>query len=232
MMAKALAGAGARKVYILGRRKEVLERAAKTHPSIVPVVCDVGVKSSLQSAVDLVARDAGHVNLLVANAGIHGPGVAYNPATSVQELRRTLFDGAGTATVKAEQEFTEALHVNATGSFFTMLAFLELLDAGNKTAVRGGGFGGPSHGKSREGSDVPSVQSQVIFTSSAAAYSRHWTSAPAYAASKAAVAHLAKQAATNLVPHGIRVNALAPGGGSRPHGPSSLSPGGFSIMTD
>ena len=38
MMAKALAGAGARKVYILGRRKEVLEGAAKTHPSIVPVV--------------------------------------------------------------------------------------------------------------------------------------------------------------------------------------------------
>ena len=208
MITKALAGAGARKVYILGRRREVLEQAAKAHPSIVPIVCDIGVKSSLQSAVDHVARDAGHVNLLVANAGIHGPETGYNPTASVSELRRTLFDRAD-----AESKFTEALHVNVTGSFFTMLTFIELLDAGNKLASRGRGFGarrGAEDGSAT--SDVPpAVQSQVVFTSSVGAYNRHWTSTPAYAATKAAVAHLAKQAATNLVPYGIRVNALAPG---------------------
>ena len=214
MMTKALVGAGARKVFILGRRREVLEKAAKAYTSIVPVVCDIGVKASLQSAVDYVAHEVGYVNLLVVNAGIHGPEAGYNPAASVPELRRALFDGAN-----IEREFTEALHVNVTGSFFTMLAFIELLDAGNKLASRGGGFGAPStSGRGAEGGaggDIPpSVQSQVVFTSSVGAYNRHWSSTPAYAGSKAAVAHLAKQAATNLVPYGIRVNAVAPGGES------------------
>ncbi len=39
-------------------------------------------------------------------------------------------------------EFTSTFHVNVTGALFTMFAFLELLDAGNKEAMKGG-FGAP-----------------------------------------------------------------------------------------
>jgi NAD(P)-dependent dehydrogenase (short-subunit alcohol dehydrogenase family) len=199
-MAQGLASAGAKKVYILGRRKEVLEEAAKSHESLHPLVCDVGLKESLQAAVDIITKDSGYVNLVVANSGLVGPEARWHPDLSVSELRQRLFDGV------AMDSFTNTFHVNVTGAYFTMLAFLELLDAGNKNALKGG-FGAPL----AEGSDVPSIQSQVLFTSSISAYSRAWLSAPAYSGSKAAIAHLTKHASSNLAPYGIRANALAPG---------------------
>ena len=104
--------------------------------------------------------------------------------------------------------FTQTLHVNVTEAWFTMASFLELLDAGNKQAVSGaaGAFGAAV-----EGAKNPSIQSQVVFTASLAAFSRNWFTAPAYGASKVAILHLMKQAATNLAPYAIRANALAPG---------------------
>ncbi|KAI1085497.1 short chain dehydrogenase [Whalleya microplaca] len=199
-MTKALAGAGAKKVYILGRRKDVLDAAAATHPSIVPVECDVTAKASLQAAVDRVAADSGYVNLVIANSGVPGPETRFHPDLTVSGLRTLLFEDV------AMEDFTQALHVNVTGAYFTMLAFLELLDAGNKNALKGG-FGKPLE----EGSDVLSIQSQAVVTSSISAYSRFRLSTPAYSSSKAAIAHLAKHASTNLAKYEIRVNALAPG---------------------
>ncbi|KAL2255254.1 hypothetical protein VTK26DRAFT_3751 [Humicola hyalothermophila] len=61
------------------------------------------------------------------------------------------------------------------------------------------------------GDDVPSVQSQVVFTSSIAGFSRSAMSTPSYAASKAALTHLTKHSSSTLARFGIRVNALAPG---------------------
>lgn len=200
MMAKALAGAGAKKVYILGRRKDVLEKAAAEHGSIVPVECDVTSKESLQSAVDLVTKECGFVNLLIANSGTLGPVNKFNAQLPISEVRKTLFDDV------EMEDFTQAFHVNVTGAYFTMLAFLELLDAGNKNALKGG-FGAPI----KSGSDVPSIQSQVLITASIAAYSRAAASTPAYTGSKSAIAHLAKHASSSLAQYGIRVNALAPG---------------------
>ena len=55
----------------------------------------------------------------------------------------------------------DALARNITAAFFTMTAFLELLDAGTQKALQGG-FGKPA----REGTDVPSIQSQTMFTTS------------------------------------------------------------------
>ncbi|KAK6216488.1 hypothetical protein LQW54_003494 [Pestalotiopsis sp. IQ-011] len=200
MMAKALAGAGAKKVYILGRRKDVLEKAAAEHGSIVPIECDVTSKKSLQSAVDVVAKECGFVNLLIANSGTLGPVNKFNAQLPISEVRKTLFDDV------EMEDFTQAFHVNVTGAYFTMLAFLELLDAGNKNALKGG-FGAPI----KSGSDVPSIQSQVLITASIAAYSRAAASTPAYTGSKSAIAHLAKHASSSLAQYGIRVNALAPG---------------------
>ncbi|KAI1134983.1 NAD(P)-binding protein [Hypoxylon sp. FL0543] len=201
MVAKALAGAGAKKVYLLGRRKAVLESSAAHNPVFVPIVCDISSKESLQSAVDFIADDTGYINLLVANSGIVGPTKSFNPDFTIQQLRKNLFDDV------SMEEFTEAFHVNVTATYFTMTAFLELLDAGNKNALKGG-FGAPIKG----GSDkVPSIQSQVIIMGSLSGFSRDRMSTPAYSGSKSAILHLAKHGSTNLARYEIRVNALAPG---------------------
>ncbi|KAK0624424.1 hypothetical protein B0T14DRAFT_196076 [Immersiella caudata] len=199
-MARALATNGAAKVYLLGRRLDILQEVAKEHPSIfVPIQCDVTSKESLQAAVDAVTTQSGFVNLVVANSGVGGSPARWDPSLSIAEARQKMF------TEHSMEEMTQAFHVNATGAFFTMTAFLELLDAGNKNALKGG-FGAPF-----PGGKEPSVQSQVIFTASVAAFSRHPLSNPSYAGSKAAIMHLTKHSSSAMAPYGIRVNALAPG---------------------
>lgn len=89
-------------------------------------------------------------------------------------------------------DFTQTFHVNVTATFYTAIAFLDLLDAGNK-----------KHNVTQK--------SQIVVTSSIAGYNRRVTAGYAYAASKAAVTHLVKQMATNFTPYMIRANALAPG---------------------
>ncbi|KAK7954970.1 hypothetical protein PG996_015777 [Apiospora saccharicola] len=207
-MARALALNGAAKVYILGRRREVLEAAAKEHPSLVPLQCDVTSKPDLQAAVDVIRIDAGYVNLVVANSGSIGPAVRFDPAAqSVSELRETLF------TDFAMEDMNDTLSLNVTAAFFTMTAFLELLDAGNANALTGGGgWGEPLVAQGGgSGSDVPTIQSQVIFTTSISAFSRHWSSSPPYLTSKVAIMQVTKHASTQLAKFGIRVNAIAPG---------------------
>lgn len=72
MYAQALAANGA-KVYITGRRQEVLEKSASVHGSadkigssggqIVPLVMDVTNKDSIKGAVDHIAENDGYVNV-------------------------------------------------------------------------------------------------------------------------------------------------------------------------
>lgn len=194
-MARALAENGAAKVYILGRRMDVLEAAAAETRGLVPIGCDVTSKESLQAAVDRVAADSGHVDLLVANSGIFGPSSArWQPDLSVSELRDAMFVNGDMAGV------TNAFNVNVTGAFFTFLAFLELLHAGNEKKKKAVGPG-----------NVNPVQSQVVFISSIASFSRHNAGAPVYGATKAALTHLTKHTASAVARHGIRANALAPG---------------------
>ncbi|KAF2853570.1 short chain dehydrogenase [Plenodomus tracheiphilus IPT5] len=200
MIAKALSAGGASKIYILGRRKPALELAAAQHKNLIPIQCDITSKPDLQSAVDFITKDAGHINLFVANSGIIGPTATYNPSSSLGELRKSLFDDISMA------DFTNVFHVNTTATYFSIIAFLELLDAGNKAALKGG-FGAPLN----ETSDVPSIQSQVMVTSSIAAYLREHLAPPSYVGSKAAITQLVKQMSTGLARFGIRVNALAPG---------------------
>ncbi|KAJ4354127.1 uncharacterized protein N0V89_005860 [Didymosphaeria variabile] len=198
-MTRALAFNGAKKVYIIGRRLEKLEEAAREHESIIPIQGDVTSKADLQAAVDQITNEVGYVNLVIANSGDIGPPVRFNPDHSIKELRETLFTNAN------PEKMTNTLNLNVTAAFFTMTAFVELLDAGNKQALLGG------YGKPAEGSKVPLIQSHVIFTTSISAYSRHWTSSPAYLSSKVAIMQVAKHASSQLAHHGIRVNAIAPG---------------------
>ncbi|CAK7229890.1 hypothetical protein SCUCBS95973_007383 [Sporothrix curviconia] len=201
-MARALAANGARLVFLLGRRQGVLVAAAASingneeRAVAVPVVCDVGDKASLQAAVDAVtaALDAlpeGNVgvHLVVANAGVVGPAThRFDPValTSVQALRQRMFVDADMAAM------TGVFHINVTGAFFTAMAFVELLDAGNKTAPGG-------------------AQTQVLVTASISAFMRGAPSAPSYGGSKAAILQMTKQLAAVLAPYRIRANALAPG---------------------
>ncbi|RYO79033.1 hypothetical protein DL763_009437 [Monosporascus cannonballus] len=150
--------------------------------------------------VDVVSKETGFINLLIANPGIYGPPNSFGANDGIQDLHKKLFEEV------SMEIFTDTFHVNVTGAYFTLLAFLGLLDAGHKKALECG-YGAPASPESK----VPTSQSQVIIISGASGFSRGKNSCPAYAASKAVITHLFKHASTNLAVHGIRVNALAPG---------------------
>lgn len=197
-MARSLALNGASKVYIIGRRKEVLEAASKSIPSpniIIPLVGDVTSQESLSSIVKKIQSEVGYINLLIANSGIAGPIPSQNPSTytSVSDLRNSfLGPGAEASGQEGFERFVDTFRVNNAAVWYTIIQFLELLDEGNK-----------------KGNVVQ--KSQVIATGSIGAFLRVVKSGYAYGETKAAVTHMCKQLATGLAPFGIRCNALAPG---------------------
>lgn len=147
---------------------------------------DVTSKSDLEAAAQYVKEKSGYVNLVIANAGINGPtlyDLAPNP--SFEEFRDFLQD----CTV---EECNETFAINTTAVFMTMVAFLDLLDQGNKA------------GNVRQ-------KSQFINVSSVGAYNRMPLAGFIYNSSKAGAVHMVKQFATSLAPYGIRSNGIAPG---------------------
>lgn len=190
MMARALALNGAHKVYIVGRRKEVLEKAAQSVSTnnIIPLVGDVTSKSSLESVVSKIKSETGYINVLIANSGTLGPQASHpvDPnSSSVEEFQKAWFE-------TPMEDYTQTFNVNTSAVWYTIVAFLGLLDEGNKKG------------------DVEQ-KSQVIATSSIGGFNRNVPGGYAYGQSKAATTLLIKQLATSLVPYGIRSNAIAPG---------------------
>lgn len=188
-MAKALATNGARKVYIVGRRKETLEAAAKEslQGNIIPLVGDVTSKDSLQSIASQIEREAGYVNIVIANSGIGGPQTSspITPQTSLEDFQSALWN-------MPYEEYTKTFAVNVAAVHYTLIAFLHLLHSGN------------------EKGNVEQ-KSQFIVTSSIGGFNRNVPAGYAYGQSKAAATHLVKQMATQMVPYGIRSNGMAPG---------------------
>ncbi|MCJ1395512.1 hypothetical protein MMC18_008398 [Xylographa bjoerkii] len=128
MMAKALALNGAHRVYIIGRRKETLEAAAKESPhgNIVPIVGDVTSKDALSSITEQIKNEVGYINVLIANSGIGGPQTpAATTAKSIEEYQSILWS-------PSVEDYTRTFAVNASGVYFSIVAFLSLLDAGNQ----------------------------------------------------------------------------------------------------
>ncbi|CAL3962648.1 unnamed protein product [Diplocarpon coronariae] len=107
-------GRSAKAVYIVGRRKESLEKAAAEagNGSIIAVQGDVKSKESLEAVAEGMKKEQGSINVLFANSGVIGfKEAVWGPSV---------------------EEFTHAYHVNVSGVFYTALPFLELLDEGNK----------------------------------------------------------------------------------------------------
>jgi len=187
MMAKALEHNGA-KVYIIGRRLETLQTAAKEakYGNIIPIQGDVTSKEDLTRAVDIITNADGFINVLIANSGITGPTLRdLPPKASLTEFRDFLWQ-------TDVPTFTKTLEVNTSAVHFCIVAFLELLAEGNKRK------------------NVEQL-SQIIAVSSIGGFHRLALAGFSYAASKAATTHMMKQFSTVLVPYNIRSNVIAPG---------------------
>lgn len=95
------------------------------------------------------------------------------------------------------EDASKVVSTNIAGTYFTFLAFLGLLAAGNTHA--------DSIGKNG------SVQSQIISTTSTGGLYRAEAPSYIYNASKAGLNHLTKGLSSEYAKHGIRANAIAPG---------------------
>jgi NAD(P)-dependent dehydrogenase (short-subunit alcohol dehydrogenase family) len=134
-----------------------------------------------------VDAEEGHIDLLIANAGVSGPdlkGLGASP--SLNELQDKLWS-------PSVEAFASTYTVNTAATFFTIVAFLELLDKGNKKRHKA------------------AQRSQVLATSSISGFNRSVPGGFAYGGSKAATTQMMKQFATLLAPFNIRSNIIAPG---------------------
>ncbi|EPS94539.1 hypothetical protein FOMPIDRAFT_1026145 [Fomitopsis schrenkii] len=199
MIAEGLAVNGA-KVYITGRRKAVLEDAAKKfaeqnrgNGSIVPLVMDVTDKESIIASQKVIQHSEGKLHILVNNAGISGPLTPwFNDSSAPQHkdtetLGRALFDSA------SYNDWGSLFGINTSALHFVTTAFLGLLAEGSK--------------------DEALYTSSVINVTSISGNIKLAQNQFAYNASKAAATHLTKMFATEFelkkIP--VRVNAVAPG---------------------
>jgi NAD(P)-dependent dehydrogenase (short-subunit alcohol dehydrogenase family) len=180
MIAKALAKNGAAKVYIAGRRLEVLESAASAvGPNVIPIQCDVTSKDSLVAAAERVRQEAGFLNVLICNSGIGGPQVKpIEDETSIEDF-------AASNLAVSFEDYNNTFAVNTSAVWYTTMSFLSLLDAGNKKG---------------------NVQqtSQVLVTSSIAAFNKKAPGGYSYGQSKAAVNLVVKHLSVALPKWQIR----------------------------
>lgn len=190
MITKALALNGAHRVYISGRRKEVLEDAAKQSPhgNIIPIQADLSKKEGIEAMAEHIRKDIGYLNLIVANAGAGGPQVQQDASTTLKEVQER-------AMATSMEEWDSCFRINVYGAYYSIMAVLDLLDEGNK----------------RKNYCNGEVKSQVIVTGSIGGYSRLLGAGNAYRATKAAITHIAKCLTTSFQNFAIRVNTIAPG---------------------
>ncbi|KAJ4482523.1 hypothetical protein J3R30DRAFT_3287125 [Lentinula aciculospora] len=224
MMATALENNGAI-VYIVGRRHEVLHRAAQENSrfnNIVPLQGDITIRESLLDIVQIVKARHGYIDLLVNNAGI-ARNLYVHPLPSPEDSTETQSPPSPPASptcepsqpsIKAFQsalwdsgtpdDFAETFSTNVTAPYYTTIAFLELLHQGNLRQQESA--------FSRLIALPPFHSSQVITVSSSGSFRvDSKIVSMSYTLSKTASTHLGKCLANLLTPWSIRSNVLAPG---------------------
>jgi len=190
MATQALAANGA-KVYITGRRMEVLENAAKHHSphssqtklngQIIPIgPCDVTSKTDLERLVSEIESKEKYLSLFVAAAGVSGP-KGFADSTDAKEIKKELWK-------EGVDEWNATYNTDVTSVYFSTVAFLPLLQA------------------APEGH-----RSSVIVISSMSGKMRHSQAHFSYNAAKAATAHLSNMMSKEFAKTGVRVNSIAPG---------------------
>ncbi|KAL9102596.1 MAG: hypothetical protein Q9163_002276 [Psora crenata] len=192
MATQALAANGA-KVYITGRRMEVLENAAKSHDpagagKVIPIgPCDVTSKAELEKLIKELSSKEKYLNLLITNAGISGP-KAPPDTDSAAALHEKLWKG------ESVEDWQSVMNTNVTSVYFSTLAFLPLLQAAMDPS-------GP----------FPKRASSVIVISSMSGIMRDSQGHFAYNTAKGATIHLSKLMSAEFEKTSIRVNSIAPG---------------------
>ncbi|KAH9999669.1 short-chain dehydrogenase [Russula compacta] len=197
MIAAGLAANGA-KVYIGGRRRDVLEKVSKEWAAhgkgtIVPVTLDVSNRDSIAEAKKLIQEKEGKLHILVNNAGISGPVTPFlnNPQAPENANAETL----GTALFNDDglDAWSTLYKINTFSIYYMTTAFLGLLEKGSR--------------------DVEGYTSSVVNITSISGILKIAQSHFAYNSSKAAATHLTKLLATEIALKNIpvRINSIAPG---------------------
>jgi NAD(P)-dependent dehydrogenase (short-subunit alcohol dehydrogenase family) len=163
-------------------RFAALQRRAADRLRALPA--DVRDRASLDAARDRCVKDAGIPSVLVNNAGIDQPP---GPAKTwrIEDIPIEVFRGT--------------VDVNLVGAFQAAQVF------------------GPGMVKAGQGSII-NIGSLYASVSPDARFYDHlptdppFLKPPAYGASKAGLVNLTRYLATHWAPHGVRVNALSPGG--------------------
>lgn len=192
MMTRALAQNGANKIFIIGRRQAALEETVSTCPPgiVVPIQGDVTSKESLSSCAEQIASQVPYLDVVIANSGIIGPPskVPGKSDPTLEEMRDHWWS-------HEVDEFNQTMNVNTTGVFFTVMAFLPLLQKANELRPTSSFAARP----------------QIVCVTSIAAFMRTAPASFAYSASKAGAEHMVKNLATKLTRFKIRCNCIAPG---------------------
>jgi NAD(P)-dependent dehydrogenase (short-subunit alcohol dehydrogenase family) len=143
---------------------------------------DVTDKAAMSALRDRIEAEVGPVEILVNNAGIDQPPSADAGGSAVEEIDLA--------------DFGRVLDVNVGGTFVCTQVFgSRMRDAGRGSIVN-------------IGSLYASIAPEPAFYDHIPGFLKP----PAYGASKAAVVNLTRYFARLWGPHGVRVNALSPGG--------------------
>ncbi|KAF9010338.1 NAD(P)-binding protein [Hymenopellis radicata] len=196
MIAKGFAANGA-KVYITGRREEVLRKAAASLSAkegvLIPIVMDVTDQTSIDNAVKHLEAAEGRLDILVNNAGIGAP----TSQTDPDFLQKKMDNYVGKKDPLEHETFqgwADVFRTNISASFFVVRSFLDLLV---------------------KGAQARQSTACVINVGSVAAFIRSWLTVAsfAYSVSKSALDKLSIGLATDFAHRGIpiRVNVLHPG---------------------